>query len=335
MMTLRTRLMRPPPALLQIWIALLLCAIAPRAAASINFALIGDFGSGGPEETAVADRIKSYAPDFVVTLGDNNYLSGSVTDMDRAVGRDYHAFIKYPANSTSQYAATGASQINFYPLVGNHDWDAGIDNHSSYYTFPQANTRYYDFVRGPVHFFMLDSDDREPDGNTATSVQADWLRAKLAASTDHWNLVLLHHAPYSSSGGTTALRWPFHTWGAHAVLSGHSHNYEHLLVDGETYLVNGLGGEEIQTGARTDPNSRFFYDADYAFLLATADDDSLQIRLITRAGQTIDNTFWQHDTLVPTNPEPTTALFLLALVSLRRAPNPRRLRLRAPGFLQR
>jgi hypothetical protein len=308
--------MRPAHAFVHLWTALALLSSAPPAPAATTFALIGDFGNGSPEEAAVADRLKSYSPDFIVTLGDNNYLSGAVADMDRTVGRDYHAFIKYPANSTSQYASLGAAQINFYPLVGNHDWDAGIDNHSGYYTFPQTNTRYYDFVRGPVHFFMLDSDEREPDGVTVTSAQASWLRNALGTSHERWNLVLLHHAPYSSSGGTPELRWPFHAWGAHAVLAGHFHNYEHLLVGGETYLVNGLGGEDIQQGSRTDPNSRFFYDDDYAFLLATADEQSLHFRLITRAGQTIDNTFWHDEILVPTHPEPAATLLLLSLLFL-------------------
>ena len=27
-----------------------------------------------------------------------------------------------------------------------------------------GNERYYDFVQGPVHFFVIDSDQNEPDG---------------------------------------------------------------------------------------------------------------------------------------------------------------------------
>src|SRR4051812_45946546 len=193
------------------WLApLLACLIVgggEAGAAPTTFGLIGDFRNGSTEEAAVASKLKSFAPQFVLTLGDNNYLTGSVPDMDRAIGRDYHAFIKYPTNSTSSYRTQGASQINFYPVVGHHDSAGGIANHSSYYAFPKANTRYYDVLRGPVHFFLLDSDPREPDGVSATSKQATWLKSAMAASAAPWKLVLTHHPPYASSDADATMRW--------------------------------------------------------------------------------------------------------------------------------
>jgi len=39
-----------------------------------------------------------------------------------------------------------------------------------------ANERYYDVVLGPLHFFAIDSDEREPDGIDSASIQA--LKAK-------------------------------------------------------------------------------------------------------------------------------------------------------------
>ncbi|MEJ7731932.1 MAG: hypothetical protein WKG00_22320 [Polyangiaceae bacterium] len=38
-------------------------------------------------------------------------------------------------------------------------------------------------VRGPVHFFFVDSDPHEPDGITADSTQGQWLQGRLATST--------------------------------------------------------------------------------------------------------------------------------------------------------
>ena len=43
-------------------------------------------------------------------------------------------------------------------------------------------TAEYDVARGPVHLFSLDSDVSEPDGNTPTSRQSQWLQAKMADS---------------------------------------------------------------------------------------------------------------------------------------------------------
>lgn len=60
----------------------LLSLLAPltAAAAPVRFAIIGDMGNGSAEETAVATRLKSYGPEFVVTVGDNNYLGPTVAD---------------------------------------------------------------------------------------------------------------------------------------------------------------------------------------------------------------------------------------------------------------
>src|SRR5215813_1931282 len=47
-------------------------SIAPPDA-RIRFAVIGDYGSAGPDEAAVARLVRGWTPDFVVTTGDNNY----------------------------------------------------------------------------------------------------------------------------------------------------------------------------------------------------------------------------------------------------------------------
>jgi hypothetical protein len=108
-----------------------------------------------------------------------------------------------------------------------------------------GNERYDDFKRGPVHFFILDSDGHEPDGITQDSIQAVWFERTIAASRVPWTLVFLHHPPHSSSsnyGSDEELQWPFSAWGADAIFSGHAHLYERLVLDGIPYFVNGLGG---------------------------------------------------------------------------------------------
>ena len=100
---------------------------------------------------------------------------------------------------------------------------------------------------GLVHVFSLNSDCSEPNGNTAGSVQGAWLQAALAASTAPWKLVIAHHAPYSSCtshGSQAFMQWGFEGMGAHAVLSGHDHTYERVLMaSGMPYFVNGIGGQ--------------------------------------------------------------------------------------------
>ena len=36
--------------------------------------------------------------------------------------------------------------------------------------------------------------------------------------------------------------WPFAEWGASIVLNGHVHAYERIVLDGFTYVTNGIGG---------------------------------------------------------------------------------------------
>src|SRR5574341_300066 len=44
---------------------------------TVVFAVIGDYGTGDQVEGAVADLVKSWQPEFIITTGDNNYPSGS------------------------------------------------------------------------------------------------------------------------------------------------------------------------------------------------------------------------------------------------------------------
>ena len=127
-----------------------------------------DFGSNDANEQDVANLVKSWNPDFIVTVGDNNYPDGEAATIDANVGKYYHEFI-HPYTGT--YGA-GATTNRFWPVIGNRDWEnqsgPKLQPYFDYFTLPN-NERYYDFVQGPVHFFMLDSDSREPDGITASS----------------------------------------------------------------------------------------------------------------------------------------------------------------------
>ena len=110
---------------------------------------------------------------------------------------------------------------------------------------------------GEVEFVVLDSDSHEPDGIGVSSVQAAWARDTLQASTATWQVVLLHHAPYSSAthGPNPAVQWPFAEWGADLVIAGHDHTYERLLVDGIPYVVNGTGGAPLYSFPALLPES--------------------------------------------------------------------------------
>ena len=253
----------------------------------VRFAVIGDYGVSNQAEADVAALVKSWNPDFVTTVGDNNYPSGSSTTIDKNIGQYYHQFI-YPYKGT--YGA-GAATNQFFPALGNHDLTSNNGApYLSYFTLP-GNERYYDFVNGPVHFFMLNSDSREPDGNRSTSIQAMWLKDRLAASTSPWNIVFLHHPPYSSGtahASSGRLQWPYAAWGADAVLAGHEHNYERIHRDGILYFVNGAGGAKLYPLGTPIPGSQAGYDDDHGAMLVEASESQVNFQFINRSGQIID-----------------------------------------------
>ncbi len=264
----------------------------------IRFAAIGDYGSNIHHELEVAELVKSWQPDFIITLGDNNYNEGEAVTMDANVGKYYHEFIYPYVGKYGEGAESGnGAEINrFFPTLGNHDWislECEQDNCSGayfdYFTLPH-NERYYDFVWGDVHFFALDSDRREPHHITSGSKQALWLRERLASSTALWKIVYLHHSPYSSSqhGSTAILQWPYQEWGAHAVLSAHDHVYERIHAENLPYFVNGAGGHGLYDFRTPIPGSEVRYNEDHGAMLMEANNRTLTFQFITHVGIMID-----------------------------------------------
>ena len=261
-----------------------------------TFAVFGDYGDESAAEADVAALVHDLLPDWIATTGDNFYGSGTYDDK---VGQFYSRYLgAYPGS----YGA-GAPVNRFFPAIGNHDYSdpPGIADYLSFFTLPGAgiptsntsgNERYYDFVQGPVHVFVVNSDGNEPDGITQSSTQAQWLQQQLAASTAPWQIVTLHHAPYSSSsnhGSNPTLQWPFGPWGADAVFAGHDHTYERLDVAGTPYFVTGLGGRSIYGFDLALPETDFRYNNDYGTVLARACEVGMEFEFFSVSGGRIDD----------------------------------------------
>ena len=258
----------------------------PPGEAVTRFAVIGDFGAATDAAAKVAELVRNERPDFVITTGDNNYPDGEAATIDPNIGRFYHEFI-HPY--VGRYGL-GAKDNRFFPSLGNHDWETpGAKPYLDYFTLP-GNERYYDFVRGDVHFFAIDSDEREPDGIQASSKQAAWLERALGASKSAWQIVYMHHPPYSSGshGSSVALRWPYARWGADLVLAGHDHHYERLEQDDIVYVVNGLGGNRAYPVRRALPGSIFSYHKRHGAQIVEASQSTLVSRFFSIDREAID-----------------------------------------------
>jgi hypothetical protein len=269
----------------------LLVFVASGQAESVVVGVIGDFGgaatgtASASNELAVANLVKRWKPDFIVTTGDNNYPSGAASTIDQNIGQFYHEYI-HPY--TGAYGA-GANSNRFFPCLGNHDWDGtGGLPYFDYFALP-GNERYYRYRSGPIEIFALNS-NADPDGTSTNSVQGRWLQAQLAASTTLWKLVVLHHPPYSADAGgagTPAFRWPFAAWGATAVLAGHEHVYARIHTNNAVYFINGLGGEEIHS-LGSPGAAQVRYNGDFGAMRLEATETNLVFHFINRRDVVID-----------------------------------------------
>jgi tartrate-resistant acid phosphatase type 5 len=245
--------------------------------AVLSFAAVGDYGWYGPAAREVAALVDAQDPDLVITLGDNNYPHGAALTIEENITANYGRFI---------------AEGRFFPALGNHDLT--IDNGQAYFDYFElpGNERYYDFVRGEVHFFVVNSDWREPDGIRPNSAQAAWLEEGLRGSAADWQVVYFHASPFVSyqAWQVPVMDWPFADWGADLVLSGHAHLYERLEVNGLTYIINGLGGYTIYPFDKVaHPASQARYNGDFGALFVEVGGGAISGRFITRGGETVDN----------------------------------------------
>lgn len=282
------------------------------AQAAINFAVIGDYGMNNDDEARVAELVKRNNPQFILTTGDNNYPYGCKATIDENIGKYYHEYI-YNYQGTF---GPGATTRRFFPTLGNHDWYAlekcleptGLP-YFTYFDLP-GNERYYDFVEGNVHFFALDSDIHEPDGNKKFLRQYRWLRDRVGASRATFKIAYFHHPPYSSGdhGNTLNMQWGFKDLGLDIVIGGHDHNYERIEKDGLVYIVNGLGGAQPRPIKKKVSGSKIFYDKNHGAMFVEAYDNTIRLQFKTVDDIIIDDVAMtkntEHETPAPIESSP-------------------------------
>lgn len=272
-------------------ILLVLCATASIVTQSafgdtVRFAAIGDFGANSSAERRVSALVKSWTPDFIISLGDNSYHNLQGDFMSQDVGDHY-----------GEYVTADLATNRFWPSLGNHDIEGDDEgrNYLRYFTLPPEPGQewYYEFARGPIRFFVLNS-ATERDGRRFTTRQGKWLKAALAGAKEPIKLVYFHHAPFSSGhehGSNELMWWPFKDWGATAVLAGHEHHYEHILKRGFHYFTNGLGGDSPYTRWKKtvlgsirrypDPAKGEVRNVKHGAMLIEADERQVTLRFIT------------------------------------------------------
>lgn len=249
---------------------------------SVVFAQIGDFGDAGEAEKSVADLVKSWNPDFIISVGDGNYSNGKYSTLRENIIQYYGDYI-FNFDAPPAYRCNGKAfeeGVNrFFSCPGNHDvyGIAGLAPYFDFFTLP-GNESNYKFTWGPVTFFSLNTVEGD------LTEQKLWLENQIRLSQNPFNIVFFHHSPYSSGrhGNHEAVQWDFFSMGIDVILTGHDHLYENIEKKGEEgtyYLTNGLGGRALAacnvlplTG---DLFTAFCYGDDYGAVKATATHEKL------------------------------------------------------------
>jgi hypothetical protein len=243
---------------------------------SVRFAVIGDSGTGEAAQFEVAQKMESYRKavgfDFVLMLGDNIYGGHSAGDFERKFEQPYKPLLD--------------AGVKFYASLGNHD---DPNEERLYKPFNMNGERYYNFKKGNVEFFALDSTYMDPR-------QLDWLEKGLRNSSADWKICFFHHPLYSDGkfhGPDTNLRSQlaplFLKYGVNVVLSGHEHVYERIKPEqGIYYFVLGNSGQLRMHNLRPSSDMQTGLDTDQGFMLVEISHDKLYFQTISRAGKTVD-----------------------------------------------
>jgi hypothetical protein len=281
--------------------------VGATLATTTTFATFGDYGAASINEANVATLVKSWNPDFIVSLGDNNYLPvTTMANWETAVGNYYGDYIL--GRTDGLYSKQTATEQRFFALIGNHDYGTGsglgvaaaiLNGNNSYFRayfidnatggaprLPISTGRadstgiYYEFVKGSCHFFMIDSNQTLTNPDFLTETQT-WLTDRIAASTAPWKILACHHSSYGTSSNyatTSQMTWVASVPGINVVLQAHAHVYERLQVNQTTILNVGTGGTSLYSfGSGPIPEDRF-RSANYGAVLASASDNGLKFQ---------------------------------------------------------
>ncbi len=308
----------------------------------VHFAAVGDFGTGGTDQKAVAADILARRPELFVALGDNAYSSGTESEIQKNLFAPMAALL---------------AEVPIYPSLGNHEYVTNqgqpyLDNFYLPSNNPANSERYYSFDWGHVHFVALDSNcaiGLASSDRCALAAQKAWLEKDLAANTQPWTIVFFHHPPWSSGdhGSQLSMRRNFapifEKHEVDLVLTGHDHNYERskpMKGDavagtdqvGVPYLVVGGGGASLREFVTAKPSwSVIRDDQAHGFLDVEVVDGTLTAQLLTTGGRVLDSFTLKKD-LPPAEPPPAGTLAIA--VEGERGVAPHRALFRATSSMQ-
>ncbi len=241
--------------------ALAACAVGAPAALAADpvVVAVGDMACGADTPAGTdclhaktSDVAVGQNPDAVLTLGDDQYEQGQLSNFNTYYGPTWGRLksVTRPTAGNHEYLTSGAAgYFDYFNGSGATAGPAG-----------DRGKGYYSFNLGSWHLVALNSNCTVVSCS-AGSAQESWLRADLAANTAPCTLAYWHHPRWSSdtnelnSTSVDPLMRALYTSGADLVLSGHAHDYERYLPqdpDGAPDTTRGLTEIIVGTGGRSE-----------------------------------------------------------------------------------
>jgi hypothetical protein len=269
----------------------------------------GTASTGSCSQNSTESAIATVNPDAVLTLGDEQYECGDLSDWSFSKG--------YGPSWGTQKAIT-------HPATGNHEYKTSTDSSSPCFNRPAgapgyysyfgsaaspldsnctSNCKgYYSFDLGAWHLIALNAQCAYVSC-AAGSDQEQWLKADLAAHPNTCVLAYWHQSRWSSGDGNLATYSAFwqdlYAAGADVVLSAHDHDYERFapqdpsenldLAHGIREFVVGTGGRELSSFQHLQPNSELRQSGTFGVLKLTLHASSYDWQFIRTAGQPMPN----------------------------------------------
>jgi hypothetical protein len=257
------------------------------AAASASPVLLaaGDIATCGSDADERTAALLDERPGTIVTLGDNAYSSGTLTEFERCYGPGW-----------------GRHKARTRPATGNHEYRTdGAAGHFAYFgaAAGDPDQGWYAFDVGAWRVYVLNSNCDEIGGCARGSPQARWLEAELAAHPRTCALAAWHHPRFSSGGkhgssrATRDLYEIFHRHGGDVVLTAHDHDYERFAPQdasgdadptGPRQFVVGTGGAKLRRMGKIRPNSEAYADHAHGILALTLHESSYDWEFVAAAG---------------------------------------------------
>ncbi|MEJ2219129.1 MAG: metallophosphoesterase, partial [Gemmatimonadota bacterium] len=243
----------------------------------------------------IAELAYSLHPDVVIRTGDNVDSGGTLSQWN------YFFAIERPVLSSSFVLSA----------VGNHEYvgDAAASNYFDLLALPPGpagTEQFYSFRYNNTLFVALDTelspnDDPNDPNDQYTQLVNALDAANQPGSGILWKVVFFHRPAYSSGyhgadADVLAIRnaWApiFSAAGVDVVLSGHDHDYEHLLADGVHYLVIGGAGTALRDFTRPALAQTIYRDgALYHLVVFDADDAELSVTPYAVDGSPVPDAF--------------------------------------------